>query len=57
MQDITEGSNEFIPRNLAGVEFFFGREILQRLVISVNVERFLAGDEQLLLFLQGLYNG
>jgi hypothetical protein len=57
MQDIAERGIEFIPRSLAGVELFFGREILQGLMISVNVERFFAGNEQLLRFLQGLYNG
>jgi hypothetical protein len=57
MQDIAEGGNEFIPRSLAGVELFFGREILQQLVISVNVERFFAENKQLFLFLQELYNG
>jgi hypothetical protein len=57
MQDVAERGNEFTPRSLAGVELFFGREILKGLVISVNVERFLAGDEQLLPFLQELYNG
>jgi hypothetical protein len=57
MQDIAERGNEFIPRSLAGVELSFGREILQELIININVERFLVGDEQLLLFLQELYNG
>jgi hypothetical protein len=57
MQDIAEGGNKFIPRSLAGVKLSFGREILQKLVISVNIERFFAKDEQLLLFLQELYNG
>jgi hypothetical protein len=57
MQDVAERGNEFASRSLAKVELSFGREILQGLVISINVERFLAGDEQLLPFLQELYNG
>jgi hypothetical protein len=57
MQNVAERGNEFIPRSLAGVKLSFGREILQGLMISVNIERFLAGNEQLLSFLQGLYNG
>jgi hypothetical protein len=56
MQNIAEKGNEFVPRSLAKVELFFGREILQELVISINVERFFAKNEQLLLFLQKLYN-
>jgi hypothetical protein len=56
MQDVAKRGNEFAPRSLAKVELFFGREILQGLVISINVERFFAKDEQLLLFLQELYN-
>jgi hypothetical protein len=57
MQGIAERGNKFISRSLAGVELSFGREILQGLVISVNIERFFIKDEQLLLFLQKLYNG
>jgi hypothetical protein len=56
MQDIAEKGNEFVPRSLAKVELSFGCEILQKLVISINIERFLAKDEQLLPFLQELYN-
>jgi hypothetical protein len=56
MQGVAERGNEFTSRSLAGVELSFGREILQGLVISVNVERFFAGNKQLLLFLQELYN-
>jgi hypothetical protein len=56
MQDVAKRGNEFIPRSLAGVELSFGCEILQGLVISINVERFLTENEQLLPFLQGLYN-
>jgi hypothetical protein len=57
MQNIAEKGNEFAPRSLARVKLSFGREILQGLMISINVERFLAKDEQLLPFLQELYNG
>jgi hypothetical protein len=57
MQDVAEKGNEFASRSLAKVELSFGREILQGLIISINVERFLTEDKQLLLFLQGLYNG
>jgi hypothetical protein len=57
MQDVAERGNEFAPRSLAKVKLSFGREILQGLVININVERFLAENKQLLLFLQGLYNG
>jgi hypothetical protein len=57
MQDIAKRGNEFASRSLAKIELSFDREILQELIISINVERFLAEDEQLLLFLQGLYNG
>jgi hypothetical protein len=57
MQDVAKKGNEFASRSLAKVELSFGREILQGLVISINIERFLAEDEQLLPFLQELYNG
>jgi hypothetical protein len=56
MQDVAERSNEFVSRSLAKVELFFSREILQGLVININIERFFAGNKQLLLFLQELYN-
>jgi hypothetical protein len=51
MQDVAKKGNEFVPRSLARIELFFGREILQGLVININVERFFAGNKQLLLFL------
>jgi hypothetical protein len=57
MQNVAKRGNEFAPRSLARIELFFGREILQKLVISINVEQFLAENEQLLPFLQELYNG
>jgi hypothetical protein len=57
MQDVAEKGNEFAPRSLAKIKLSFGREILQKLVISINIERFFAENEQLLPFLQGLYNG
>jgi hypothetical protein len=57
MQDVAKRGNEFAPRSLARVELSFGREILQELIISINVERFFTENEQLLPFLQELYNG
>jgi hypothetical protein len=51
MQDVAEKGNKFASRSLAKIELFFGREILQELVISINVERFFAENEQLLPFL------
>jgi hypothetical protein len=51
MQGVAERGNEFIPRSLAEIELSFGREILQGLMISVNIERFLAKNKQLLPFL------
>jgi hypothetical protein len=57
MQDIAKRGNEFAPRSLAKIEVSFGREILQKLVININIERFFAENEQLLPFLQKLYNG
>jgi hypothetical protein len=57
MQDVAKRGNEFAPRSLAKIELSFGREILQGLVININIERFLAENEQLLPFLQKLYNG
>jgi hypothetical protein len=51
MQDVAEKGNKFAPRSLAKVELSFGCEILQELVISINIERFFIGNEQLLSFL------
>jgi hypothetical protein len=56
MQNVAEKGNEFASRSLAKVKLSFGREILQKLMISINIERFLAKNKQLLPFLQELYN-
>jgi hypothetical protein len=45
MQNIAEKGNEFAPLSLAKVKLFFGREILQGLIISINIERFFIKDE------------
>jgi hypothetical protein len=51
MQDVAERGNKFAPRSLAKIELFFGREILQGLIISINIKQFFAKNKQLLLFL------